>query len=161
MYQEENEMPNTFTQIYVHYVFATMHRMRLMNASIQQEIYSYTSGITKELNCFMQCIGGMDDHMHLLVGLHPTMAVSVFAQKVKANSSRFINENGWALGKFAWQDGFGAFSVSQSGLAQVRDYIKNQANHHQQRSFLGEYEELLIKYMIEYDKQHLFKPCSE
>lgn len=154
-------MPNTFTQIYIHYVFATKHRMRFLNVGIQKELYAYTAGITKSLNCFMQCIGGMDDHVHLLIGLHPTLSVSDFAQKIKSNSSRFINQKGWALGKFEWQEGFGAFSISQSGLGKVREYIQNQAKHHQRQSFLDEYEELLTKYQINYDLLYLFQPCPD
>jgi len=86
--------------------------MRFLTADIEQELHTYAAGLIKDLNCFTQCIGGMDDHLHLLIGLHPTLAVSEFAQKFKANTSRFINEKGWALGKFQWQEGYGAFSVS-------------------------------------------------
>ncbi len=154
-------MANTYTQIYIHYVIATQHRMRFLTADIQKELYAYAAGLTRELNCFLQCIGGIDDHLHILVGLHPTLAVSEFAQKLKANTSRFINEKGWALGKFQWQEGFGAFSVSQSGLDQVRDYIGNQAEHHLRQSFSSEYEELLARYRVNFDKRYLFHPISE
>jgi len=126
--KKERKMPNTYTQIYIHYVFATEIRMPLIKGDKQQELYAYSAGIVRDLNCFMQCIGGMEDHVHLLVGLHPTLSVSEFAQKFKANTSRFINEKGWVLGKFNWQGGFGAFSVSQSGLMQVRDYIRIRRN---------------------------------
>ena len=108
----EIDMAGTYTQIYIHYVFAIKSRLRLVNEDIQKELYNYIAGITRELKCFLQCIGGTEDHIHLLIGLHPTLSVSEFAQKLKANTSRFINENGWALGKFSWQEGFGAFSVS-------------------------------------------------
>lgn len=159
--REEIAMANTYTQVFIHYVIATKHRMRFLTAEIQQEIYAYSAGLIKTLNCFLQGIGGMDDHLHLLVGLHPTLAVSELAQKFKANTSRFINEKGWYAGKFQWQEGFGAFSVSQSGLEQVRKYIRNQAEHHRRQSFAGEYEELLAKYGINYDKLYLFEPSSE
>ena len=154
-------MPNTYTQIYIHYVFATKNRMRFLTPDIQQELYAYTAGITRELNCFMQCIGGMDDHIHLLVGLYPTLSVSEFAQKLKANTSRFINDKGWANGLFAWQEGFGAFSVSQSGLQNTREYILNQPTHHQTRSFLREYEDLLSKYAVNYDRRYIYRPCPD
>ncbi|MDD4308911.1 MAG: transposase [Candidatus Cloacimonetes bacterium] len=103
----------------------------------------------------------MEDHIHLLVGLHPTLSVSEFAQKFKANTSRFINEKGWGLGKFKWQDGFGAFSVAQSGLEKVRDYIVHQEEHHSNKSFLSEYESLLTKYQIKYDKSYVFHDSLE
>lgn len=158
---EELAMANTYTQIYIHYVIATQHRMRFLTAEIQQELYAYSAGLIKEFHCFLHGIGGTNDHLHLLVGLHPTLAVSEFAQKFKANTSRFINEKGWALGKFQWQEGFGAFSVSQSGLRKVREYIRNQTEHHRRQSFTSEFEELLTKYSITYDKRYLFLPNSE
>lgn len=154
-------MANTYTQVYIHYVIATKHRMRFLTADIQQEIHAYAAGLIKTLNCFLQGIGGMDDHLHLLVGLHPTLAVSEFAQKFKANTSRFINEKGWYEGKFEWQEGYGAFSVSQSGLERVRKYIRNQAEHHRRQSFSSEYEQLLTKYGIHYKKPYLFHPGSD
>ncbi len=154
-------MANSYTQIYIHYVFATRHRMRFLTADIEKEMHSYAAGLIKDLNCFLQSIGGIEDHIHILVGLHPTLAISEFAQKFKANTSRFINEKGWASGKFQWQEGFGAFSVSQSGLEKVREYIRKQAEHHRRKSFPVEYEDLLTKYMIHYDRRYLFPPSSD
>ena len=154
-------MPNTYTQIYIHYVFATEVRLRLLTEDMQNELYAYAAGIVKDLNCFLQCIGGMEDHIHILIGLHPTLSVSEFAQKIKANTSRFINEKGWVCGKFKWQEGFGAFSVSQSGLEKVRDYIKNQKEHHNHQSFSTEYETFLNKYNIIYDPQYVFHRPEE
>lgn len=154
-------MANTYTQIYLHYVVATKYRMRFLNKEIEKELYSYASGLTRDLKCFMQCIGGMDDHLHILVGLHPTLAISEFAQKFKANTSRFINEKGWALGKFQWQEGYAAFSVSQSGLDKVREYILHQAEHHLRISFSSEYTELLLKNQIDFNEQFLFHPTLE
>ncbi len=153
---QENKMPNTNTQIYIHYVFATEIRLRLLSEDRQEELYTYCAGINKELKCFLQCIGGMEDHIHILVGLHPTLSVSEYAQKIKARTSRFINDKGWALGKFNWQKGFGAFSVSQSGLETVGNYIKNQKEHHLGQSFSSEYETLLTRYEINFDQQYVF-----
>ena len=109
----------------------------------------------------MQCIGGMEDHIHLLICLHPTLSVSEFAQKFKANTSRFINDKDWALGKFSWQGGFGAFSVSQSALDRVREYISHQEQHHINQTFKEEYEALLTKYRIKFDKSYTFHDISE
>jgi len=153
-------MADTYTQIYIHYVFATKTRIRIINSDIQEELYNYVAGLTRELGCFLQCIGGMEDHMHLLIGLHPTMSVSTFAQKMKANTSRFINDQGWAWGKFSWQEGYGAFSVSQSGLGQVREYLSHQKEHHQSSSFIHEYESLLAKYHVDYEKKYLFEELN-
>ena len=154
-------MANTYTQIYIHYVIATKHRMRFLNSDIELELHAYAAGLIRDLSCFLQCIGGIDDHIHLLVGLHPTLAISEFAQKFKANSSRFINEKGWASGKFQWQEGFGAFSVSPSSLEKVRQYIGNQAEHHRRQSFTEEYEELLTRHKIPFDQRYLFHPSSD
>jgi putative transposase len=151
------KMANTYTQLYIHYVFATHRRLRLIHGNALNELYDYSAGLIRDLNCFLQCIGGMDDHIHLLVGLNPTLSVSDFAQRFKANTSRFINERGWVIGKFNWQNGFGAFSVSQSGLEQVRDYIAKQKEHHVNMRFMAEYETLLGKYRVIYDEKYLFE----
>lgn len=154
-------MANTYTQLYIHYVFATEQRLRLLTDERQTEIYAYSAGLVKELQCFFQCIGGTDDHIHLLIGLHPTVSVTDFARKYKANISRFINAKGWAKGKFAWQEGYGAFSVSQSGLQQVRDYISKQREHHHNTAFKAEYEALLSAYQIDFDRNYAFHSATE
>ena len=154
-------MSQSYSQIYIHYVFITKFRQRFLRESIQPELSDYIGGYTKNLNCFMQCIGGMEDHLHLLIGLKPSITVSEFAQKVKANSSRFIHEKGWTYGKFEWQPGFGAFSLSQSNLENARKYIKNQKENHQHKTLLDEYEDLLRNYKIGYDKRYLFDSDSE
>jgi REP element-mobilizing transposase RayT len=137
-------------------VFATDIRLRLLTLERQNELYAYAAGIIKELNCFLQCIGGMEDHIHILVGINPSLSVSEFAQKIKANTSRFINEKGWVQGKFHWQEGFGAFSVSQSGLERVREYIAHQKEHHLRHTFISEYETLLTRYKVDYDQKYVF-----
>ena len=155
-------MPNTYTQIYIHYVFATETRFRSITKDRQAELYDYAAGIIKELKCFTQCIGGMEDHIHILIGLHPTLSVSDFAQRIKANTSRFVNEKGWTIGQFRWQEGFGAFSISQSALENVRNYIKNQEAHHQNLSFADEYETLLTRYGVDFNQKYVFhEPTDE
>ncbi|MDZ4181914.1 MAG: IS200/IS605 family transposase [Candidatus Cloacimonadaceae bacterium] len=149
-------MPNTYTQLYIHYVFATEIRLRTLTEERQHELYTYAAGVVKELKCFLQCIGGMEDHIHLLIGLHPSLSASEFAQKIKATTSRFINEKGWVHGKFKWQEGYGAFSVSQSGLERVREYIKHQKEHHQRYTFSGEFEALLARHRVSYDNKYVF-----
>ena len=154
-------MPNTYTQVYIHLVFATEYRSRLLRKEMRTELFDYTAGIVRELNCFVQCIGGMEDHVHLLIGLIPSLSISTFAQKVKANTSRFINDKAWIPGKFRWQDGYGAFSVSQSALEQVRGYIRNQEQHHSSRTFSEEYLALLEKHNISYDEKYIFRGPSD
>ena len=99
----------------------------------------------------------MSSNIHLLVGMKPHMAVSDLAREIKANSSRYINEQNWINGKFHWQEGYGAFSYSRSQLDVVCRYIQNQENHHKKRTFREEYLELLEKYDIEYDSNYLFE----
>ena len=149
-------MPNTYTQLYIHFVFATETRYGMIRRDIQDELNTYIAGIIKDMGCFLQCIGGMEDHIHILVGLNPTMSASELVQQVKAGSSKFINKKGWIAGRFNWQEGFGAFSVSQSQLEQVRHYINNQEEHHRGQSFTAEYETLLQRYKVDYDKQYIF-----
>jgi len=150
-------MPNSYTQIYMHYVFATKHRMQFIKESQRQDLYDYIGGIIKGLNCFLHCIGGMEDHIHLLVGLNARYSIPEFAKRIKERSSKHINESEWSIRKFQWQEGYGAFSVSHSNLPKVREYIQNQAEHHKRYSFLEEYEKLLQKHEVDYDKRYLLE----
>jgi REP element-mobilizing transposase RayT len=101
-------------------------------------------------------IGGVADHIHILVSIKPTILISDLVRDIKANSSKWINENHYKIGKFQWQDGFGAFSYSQSHLDNVIAYINNQELHHQNKTFKDEYIELLHKFNIEFDEKYLF-----
>jgi len=103
----------------------------------------------------------MPDHLHLLVGNKPDIALSDLVRDVKAGSSKFINEKHWVRGRFSWQEGFGAFSYSRSQLGTVIRYIENQQNHHARKTFREEYVELLEKFGVEYDPRYLFKSCEE
>jgi REP element-mobilizing transposase RayT len=105
----------------------------------------------------MIAINNMPDHIHLLVGLKPDVALSDLVRDVKANSSKFINEKRWMVGRFGWQEGFGAFSYSRSQLDTVIRYIQNQQKHHAKKSFQEEYVELLEKFGVVYDKRYIFK----
>lgn len=154
-------MPNTYTQLYIHYVFATKRRFRAFTETRQIELYDYTAGLIAKLKCFVHRIGGTEDHMHVLLGLPPTLSVSECAQKIKANTSRFINAQGWTPGQFSWQDGYGAFSVSHSSLEIVRTYIGNQAQHHTKQSFVEEFEALLSKHMVEYNRLYVFREAEK
>ncbi len=103
----------------------------------------------------------MPDHVHLLIGLSPNMALSDLIRDVKANSSRFINEKRWVRGKFSWQEGFGAFSYSRSQLNAVVNYIENQEKHHSIRPFREEYLEMLKRFDVEYDPKYVFDWLDE
>jgi putative transposase len=119
-------MANTYTQIYIHVVFAIEGRQNLIRVEHNDELQKYITGIVSGEKQKMIAINGMLDHLHFLVGLQPDYTLSDLVRAVKAGSSRFINERHWFAGRFSWQEGFGAFSYSRSQLGAVIRYIENQ-----------------------------------
>jgi len=105
----------------------------------------------------MICINGMSDHIHMLVGFHTTQSIADFMQDIKANSSKWINENKFTKSRFEWQSGYGAFSYSKSQIPDVINYIQNQKEHHQRKTFQEEYKLFLEKFQIDYDELYVFK----
>ncbi|MES2275519.1 MAG: IS200/IS605 family transposase [Bacteroidota bacterium] len=150
-------MPNTFTQIYIHVVFAVKGRQNLIGADHREELHKYITGIVHGKDQKMLAIFCMPDHAHMLIGFKPAMSVSDMVRDIKANSSGFINEKKWVVGKFNWQEGFGAFSYSKSQQDDVVKYILNQEEHHKRKTFKEEYLEILKKFEVEYDEKYLFE----
>ena len=128
-------MANTYTQIYLHIVFAVKGRHNLISKNWKDELYKYITGIVTNEGQKLIAINGMSDHIHILIGLKPDKSLSDLVRDIKANSSRFINEKNWINGKFEWQAGFGAFSYSHSQLTKVINYIQNQEEHHRKENF--------------------------
>ncbi len=149
-------MAGTFTQLYVQYVFAVKGGDCLLEKKWRTELFKYISGTITSKGQKSIIVNGVSDHVHILVGLRPTMRISDLASDIKNNSSRFINDNGWVWGKFSWQKGYGAFSYSHSQLNTVYQYIEGQEEHHQRVTFREEYEKLLRQFEIEYDEKFLF-----
>ena len=149
-------MADTYTQIYIHVIFAVQGRQNLISKQHKDELHKYITGIIQNKNQKVIAINGMHDHIHILIGIRPDMALSNLIRDVKANSSRFINEKRWVMGKFSWQEGFGAFSYSQSQLGSVANYIKNQEKHHSKKTFREEYLEMLKNFDVEYDPKYIF-----
>ena len=149
-------MANTFTQIYIHIVFAVQGRQNLIRKEHKEELHKYTTGIITNKGQKLIAINSMPDHIHILVGLKPDKSVSDLVRDIKANSSGFDNDRKWIKGKFRWQEGYGAFSHSHSQLTRVITYIRDQEMHHSRRSFKREYLEMLEKFNVEYDKKYLF-----
>jgi len=149
-------MANTYTQIYLHFVFAVQNRLSVINEGQRVRIEKYICGIVTKHNHKPLAIYCMPDHTHLLVGFRPVHSISVFMRDVKSSSSEFINKERLITGKFSWQHGYGAFSYSKSQLNQVIGYINNQPSHHLKRSFRDEYISLLKKFEIEYEEKFLF-----
>ena len=150
-------MANTYTQIYIQVVFAVEGRQNLIAPKHNDELQKYITGIVSAQRQKLIAINNMPDHLHLLVGLRPDAALSDLVRDVKAGSSKFINEKQWAIGRFSWQEGFGAFSYSRSQLGTVIRYIENQQQHHTKKSFREEYVSLLEKFGVEYDARYIFK----
>jgi putative transposase len=149
-------MANTYTQIYLHIVFAVEGRQNLIKPEYNDELQKYIAGIVTGQRQKLIAINNMPDHMHLLVGLRPDSSLSDLVRSVKAGSSKFINEKHWVLGRFSWQEGFGAFSYSRSQLDTVIRYIDNQQNHHAKKTFRDEYVGILEKFGVEYDPRYIF-----
>ena len=150
-------MANTYTQIYLHVVFAVEGRQSLIAPEHSEELQKYITGIVSGQNQKLIAINNMPDHLHLLVGLKPDIALSDLVRDIKAGSSKFINERHWVMGRFSWQEGFGAFSYSRSQLGTVIRYIENQQKHHTKQTFRDEYIELLKKFNVEFDPRYIFK----
>ena len=154
-------MANTYTQIYLHVVFAVEGRQNLLKPEHNDELQKYITGIVSGQKQELIKINNLPDHLHMLVGLKPDIALSDLMREVKAGSSKFINEQHWVRGRFSWQEGFGAFSCSRSQLGTVIRYIENQQKHHAGKTFREEYVELLERYGVEYDPQYIFKTGEE
>lgn len=149
-------MPNTYSQLYIHLVFAVKGRESLINVNWKEELYKYICGIALGKQQKVFAINGMPDHIHILLSIKPDVALSDIVRDLKANSTKWINLKKFVAGKFQWQEGFGAFSCSKSQLDILISYIKNQEEHHSKKSFKTEYIELLKKFEIEFDEKYLF-----
>ena len=146
-------MPHTYSANFVHCVFSTKERANLIPDSVRGNLYGYILGTAKNLRVEILAIGGTANHIHLLITVPAKRALSDVVRDIKANSSRWMSENG---PRFSWQEGFGAFSVSPSQLTVVREYIRNQVAHHRRRNFEEEFVLLLKKSGIEFDLKHTF-----
>ncbi len=149
-------MAGTFTQIYIQYVFAVKGRENLLQNPWRDEVLKYIAGIIKEKNQKAIIVNGVADHVHVFVGLKPSMNISDLVRDIKNNSSKFINEQKFLKGKFSWQEGYGAFSYAHSQLDNVYQYILRQEEHHKQKTFKEEYLDFLQKFEIEYNEKYLF-----
>ena len=149
-------MADTYSQIYIHIVFAVKGRENLISQRWKEELHKYITGIVTNEGQKLIEINSMPDHVHILIGVKPTVALSNLLRDIKANSSKFINGNKWIAGKFEWQQGFGAFSCSHSQLTKVITYIKNQEEHHKTKTFREEYIEFLEAYNIDFKNEYIF-----
>ena len=154
-------MANTYTQLYVQFVFSVKGRENLIKEKFRDELEKVMCGIVTEHKCKTYAIYCNPDHTHIFVGLHPTISVSKLIEQVKSGSSNWLNEKKYIVGKFSWQDGYGAFTYSKSHIDKVVKYILNQSEHHKKQSFREEYLSFLSKFEIDYDTKYLFEWYNE
>ena len=150
-------MANTYTQLYIQFVFAVQNRISLIKPEWEPQLHKYITGIVQNHKHKMIIINGMEDHLHLFIGFHTTQSIADLMQKVKGESSEWINNQKFTRGHFSWQEGYGGFSYGRSQIDRVYKYIENQKKHHSKMSFMQEYVALLEKFGVQYDKRYIFK----
>lgn len=147
-------MPSTHTSLHFHLVFSTKGRRPLIHRDLQNDLYGYLGGIVKNLGGVSLAIGGIEDHVHLLVGLAASHRLDYFMRDLKASSSGWMHRE--RNPEFSWQNGYGAFTVSASNVEKVKMYVRNQAEHHRAKNFRDEYVELLQLSGVDYDEKYLW-----
>lgn len=147
----------TFSQIYIQLVFVVKSRQTFLKKEWREEVFKYMSGIVTAKGQKSIIINGVEDHVHLFIGLKPSMRISDLARDIKNNTTNFINAKKFLNSEFSWQIGYGAFSYSHSHIDHVYQYILKQEEHHQKRSFKKEYLQLLEKFNIEFKEEYLFE----
>ena len=145
-------MSHSYNKIWIHAVWSTKNRQPLIKEAVEDRIFSFVSDQLKELGCPVRIINGMPDHIHTLFLLNPRKSIAEVIKQIKGSSSHFINQENIITEKFAWQTGYAAFSVSESAVEKVFEYIKNQKQQHQKRTFQKEYEEFIKLHNIETEK---------
>ena len=153
-------MANTYTQLYIQFIFAVQNRQSAISENWQTNLYKYMTGIIEQQEHKLFAINGISDHVHILISMNPKQAPSDLMFHVKRSSSLWINENKLCPGKFAWQEGFGAFSYGKSQISTIIQYIENQQLHHRKQTFIKEYVGFLKAFEIEYDERYIYKPID-
>ncbi len=150
-------MASTHTNLLYHIVYSTKYRQPLIAPSWQEDLHKYIGGIIRERDGIALDVGGMPDHVHILARLSPKLAIMDVLRDIKSGSSKWLNETGWIRGRFEWQTGYGAFSVSRSQVDHVAEYIRAQADHHRATTFRDEYLAMLRRHEIEFDERYVFE----
>ncbi len=148
-------MPNTYSKLYIHHVSAVKYRKALILPEFENDLYRYMAGIIKELGQFPIKINGMPDHIHIVAKLKPAMAPSKLVGQLKANASRWINEQGFLPDRFEWQTGGGTFSIGERHLDILIDYVAKQKKQHRKTTFQEEYIALLHANGIESEPEYM------
>ena len=150
-------MANTYTQLYIQFVFAVQNRRSLIKNEWKDELYKYITGIVQNNKHKLIAINGVANHIHIFIGYQPHQLIPDLLQDIKGSSSGWINQKGFTTSKFNWQEGYGAFSYSHSQIDRVVKYIMNQEQHHKKKTFKAEYLELLNKFNIEFDERYILR----
>lgn len=149
-------MANTYTALFYHIVFSTKNRASFIKPEIENRVWEYIGGIARHYKMTALQVGGIEDHLHVLVMAPATLSSSEMAKWLKSDSSKWIHEEFPNLQDFAWQDGYGAFTVSKASVPRVIGYIQNQRAHHQTKTFQEEYLDFLQKAGVDYDERYLW-----
>ncbi len=149
-------MASTLTKLLVHVTFSTKNRQALIEPGIEPELYAYIGGICRRMESPLLAMGGVADHVHMLVSLGKGTALSELMLNVKRDSSKWMKEHQGGRGDFAWQDGYFAFTIGESGMAALRAYIASQHEHHRATDFKDEVRAFLRKYGVEWDERYVW-----
>ncbi len=149
-------MSQTHHGLLIHVVFSTKLRYPLIKPHWQDELYAFVGGACREHKATLLCAGGVEDHVHLLLKVHPAFAIADTVRHLKANASRWVNNHRKVTARSEWQRGYGAFPVSQSMAGTVKDYIHRQKEHHQQQTFRDEYLQMLKRHQVNFDERYVF-----
>jgi len=149
-------MSQSLSKIYVHLIFSTKHRLPMIDQAVQPKLHAYLAGIFSQLECAAVNIGGVSDHVHVLFRLSKVRALCDVVEEIKKGSSKWMKTQGESYAEFYWQSGDGAFSVSVSNVDAVRNYIRNQSDHHKTVSFQDELRAFLRKHEIEFDERYVW-----
>jgi len=149
-------MPQSLSRVLIHITFSTKERSPMIDESVSPELNAYLATVTRNLNCECYRVGGIPDHVHLALRLSRTIAIANLVEKIKSSSSKWLKSKSQTLSGFAWQRGYGAFSVGQNDLDKLIAYIESQPVHHRTRTFQEEYRALLEECGIEYDERYIW-----
>jgi len=149
-------MANSYISLYVHIVFSTKGRQALINPDLESRLWAYMDGIARENQMKALSVGGIADHVHVLLSLPATLPVAKAVQLIKGGSSKWVHDTFAGLRKFSWQEGYGAFSVNVSLLEETIRYIESQGEHHKRKTFQEEYIEFLRRHGIDYDERYIW-----
>ena len=149
-------MPQSLANVLLHLVFSTKDRFPFIREDVRPRLSRYVGGLCREINCPSIVVGGTADHLHVVCSLSRALSIAELLEEVKKRSSRWVKTQDTRLSKFAWQTGYGAFSIGQSQVEAVREYVRTQAEHHRHVTFQEEFREFLRRYQVTYDERYVW-----